>query len=275
MTRPSEVKPGRRTVLKSAVWTAPVIVVAAPAPALAASQCQRFDLTWAGTNQNSTFTRTSATSAQTVVTATGSTTTNTIKFTTSFAGQMVPGGYGSGVDDGGASNLVVSGLTYGGSYAGALQIQQHYDPALAGSWTGLGTRANRQQVVVSFTNSSGAPITVCNLRLTITDIDQSVAGGTATTNRYRDRVDVSPSPNTTVVGADITGTGTAADPYKNETTSLNNQTATAGNITLGWNGPVSSVTLTYWNGSTNPNSTGTMGTQAIYLADITYDNCAC
>ena len=111
----------RRTVLRGAAWTAPAVVVAGSAPALAASPCEPTPVTvdW----ESARYTRQSATSGYYTIPLSDDTTI-TMQISSSFTGGMEPGGVAG---DGGTANdnLRLSSFIIGGTGERGLVLHQN------------------------------------------------------------------------------------------------------------------------------------------------------
>lgn len=65
-------------------------------------------------------------------------------------------------------------------------------------------------------------------------------------NRWWDRLDLSGS-FTFGLGANVAGAGTAGDPFRNRSSGNNLATTSpAGNVTVSYPGPITSITLAHW-----------------------------
>lgn len=85
---------------------------------------------------------------------------------------------------------------------------------------------------------------VTNVSLSIADIDWDGTG-------YQDRITVNTDGYTSTLGTQITGTGTAASPFRAAQSVSGGvpNTSTAGTITLSWAGPLKQISFTYDQGA--------------------------
>ena len=246
----------RRSVVRGAAWTVPVVAVAATAPAYAASPCDLRTgavLDWDGASTTYSYApdRRTATASFDPDGA-GPVPPMTMTVSTSYAGGMKPGNETS-LDQAMFVRSSVGGLGVSG-----LTLEQ------ATTSTGPRYRADRGSYTFTFSRP------VSNLTFTVTDID-SLNG---------DFWDVlEPSPGYTVVstGAQVSSdfggpNGSQRFYSSNNNNPQNDTNSDLGNVQLRYAGPISSFTLTYWNAQTS----FTVDTsQAIWVSDMTFDYKPC
>lgn len=274
----------RRTVVRGAAWSVPVVAVATTAPAYAASPCETlysYRLDW-GTSAYSHPTTTANNSVATITSTNGGPDIFAV-FATTFLGS----GAGDGnLPSGEARNLSVPGNTAGGDAT--------RDPAITNlGGTGAGERglrlqetsvagkANRQEVKVEFRSGSatGPLISVRGLSFYIVDIDA------ITTSPYSDRVVLTPTvpatatnqvKDTNVIGngTDVAESSTTVGPWRNSQANSNVPENQAGarvqvNYPDSAAAQFSSFTLSYWT------NTGTGQYHRIFLTDFILKSTAC
>ncbi len=231
----------RRSVLAAgAAWTGPVILVAAAAPAQAASP------PLCSTVAQASMTFATVTAGQTAK-GTGSGTSNTtVSITTAYVGatdKRHP-----------TNNMNATG------FAGGLGIFQY-----------LGTRAsntatsNYQDITFTFSQ----PVSL--LSFVIGDIDTSVDG---VTNPFRDRIAVvaSDATFTSSNGSSVQGAGTQANPWMLSGSGWSNgaETDAAYATTVNFTGPVTTFTLRFW----ELESSSTTAMHAVFIRSMNFKpNC--
>lgn len=249
----------RRSVVRGAAWSIPVVAVAATAPAYAASPCDPRPgtvLLW--TASDVSHNRESPARAVTTYDpdGTGPVPAMTLTTTVVYSGNMKTGTeFGNATND----SLLIQGNVGGLNQAGLVMYQ---------STTSTGAGSFNDRGAYTFTFSR--PVT--NLTFTITDVDSNGS-------QYRDAVMLTSGftelskPNTVI------GAGTQANPYRpaGDQTPTNDATGSAGNVRVRYTGTISSFTITYWNQSANLGSpTGnTNNQQAIFLSGLTFDYDPC
>ena len=242
----------RRRIAQGVAWAAPAVLLSAPARAIAAS-CQPQTLTtdWS----SSAYTRTSQTQA-TYQTTLADGHTETISFASTFSGNLQPGDPVAGL----TTNLSARQGTYGGTTQSVIQIQQTNATLTGNKWSYAsgGSRTDRQEIVITF------DVPVTDLQFTITDID---SGGLGT---FWDKVEITGAAYTYSIAssAQVVGNGSQASPFSPPTSSqpVADSGGTA-NVTITMAGPVTSFTLTYWNGVAL--SPGQISRHGIYLTNFT------
>jgi hypothetical protein len=252
----------RRTLMRGAAWSVPVVAVAAQAPAFAASPCdpQAYRVDW-GTSGYTPPPLTGAVRGSTAVaTPTGATGGGplSVSFSSTVVGSVVRS----------ADNMTVTGDTNIGNLGAAERglTLSHDAPAVSG-------RANRQEVSISFARA------VTGLSFTITDIDSS-------SGAWWDRVELSGTRTGTpvsrggILGNFVLGDGTvglellaAFGPWRYFDTGTNvpNTGDNRGNIAVVYPGTIAANTpilLTYWSSTAG-------GNQRIFLSDFNFTARGC
>jgi hypothetical protein len=259
--------PRRRTVIRTAAWTVPVVAASATAPAYAAS-CGSDTYAWVldwGNNNGSAF-RTSYPSPSTIngvrtgtaeITGPAGTSPMRVELKSTVVGTDRRTNNNLRVDAASYPNVAASGGT------GLLLQHQNIVSGRANS---------RQEVVISFNR------TVTGLTFTIADIDADSGG-------FWDRVELDGARtfqavsrgggNTYVIGNGVqrpnnSETDSARGAWRMYSDSLTaaDNGDNRGNVTVTYAGPVDSITLRYWNSTGNAN-------QAIFLGDFTFTATGC
>lgn len=237
----------RRPLALGAAWGAPAVMVAASAPAFAASVCAPVTTTllWTGAG-------------------------------------FVPISTTSATSTSGALTATITVQTFGLVTVSAANLSAHAPPNGSLTWTGLtltqgstaasgstGNYNSRQVITFSFNR------VVTDLSFTITDVDSQ---GGSTANHWKDTVAVSPTVTTSIPGGGTTvGAGTVASPWTLPGQNSNYaNTASTGNVTGTYSNPsgITSFTLEYWNTSNNMIGTLAGTNQVIYLSPLTITYCA-
>ena len=225
---------GRRSVVRSAAWSLPVIAVSAQAPAFAASCNQPYvgDL-----NLATMYTRNSRTSGTAVV--------------------PLASGAGS-VTIGFASNTTAAYAEQAGNFTidpsvgktGEAGIQLSYDNTNVN-----GSSGQHYRLTLTFSRA------VTKLTFLVTDID--VDGG------HDEQVAViSPATFTRSFppNSDCVGAGTVANPIRNPVAGfIDNVDGNQGNVRINVPGPTTTVTLQFWNANTR--ATGSNN----WLTDLSFE----
>lgn len=257
------VMPSRRSVVRTAAWTVPVVAASTAVPAYAAScgsTTHAYTLDW------NTVGYTTATSGGTrtgTATVTGPSGADPVVVT--FTSTVV------GTDTRTNGNLTVQAGTYPnvGNSGGTGLLLQHQG-IVAG-------RANSRQVVgIHFSRA------VTGLAFSITDIDANNASGNDTSTDFWDRVELTGSRTFTATSRGggnvyVIGNGTNTSEalastgpwrmYDNAVIAGDNGD-NSGNIAVTYTAAVQDITLTYWN------ARGT-GNQAIFLTDLRFSALGC
>lgn len=250
----------RRTVIKGAAWSLPVIAAAAAAPLAAASTtCVQPDIqinwglaTYSGATSNTqSFTRT------VTFTPTGGATpaqnaplTATIQH--SWHGQM------RGATAFGQTGTVSSQNVGGIGQKGYVLDQQV-------GVTGQTVPTANDYQLITFTFSE--PLT--NLRFSVTDIDRIWA--TSGTRDFIDGVSLtSPSPFTfsAPAGSSVTGSGTAGSPWQNQNNVNYPEDGPGGQIDIVFPGPVTTFTLRYENLGRNASINAASNDQVVFITGM-------
>lgn len=249
-------RPTRRTLTRAAAWSVPAIAVAAAAPAFAASPCDvRVGevLDWDGSRV--AFTRTSTT-ARAVLDpdATGPVPSLTLDVVATYSGNMKAG------DEAGSNpnpNLRVTS-PIGGLGVSGLSLWQ--------ATTSASPRGAADQGTYTFTFSRP----VSNLVFTVTDID-SQGGDFWDVLRLSPGYVVENRPNT--VASDKNG-GSERFYASTSSAPADNASGSGGNLRVRYPGPVSTFTISYYNGAASFQA-GVDNDQAIYVSDMTFDYKPC
>ena len=207
------VSPSRRSVVRGAAWSVPVVAVAATAPAFAASPC---------TNRTA------------LLPVSWSSSYSTTQQTGSIAGSPVvnvTAGYTSTLLGGGALNAQNLTPTSVAATRDSISLVNNSPTTLS-----LNAEGNFQTVTFTFARD------VYGLTFSIDDIDR-VAGS------YHDHVFLSGAPETPTVtlGSAVTGAGTSGSPWR--TTASSGDNATSQTVTVTYpNGmvPMTSLTLRFY-----------------------------
>ena len=264
--RPSAVN--RRTVLAGAAWSVPGVLVAAAAPAFAAS-CDPITtrIDWASTNYTYigptsgkyTIPDLDGAGPQQAVTLT--ITQTSIGSNTQTGSQYYNGWYKGDPNAQTKLNDNLKVTTYNVGGTGDRGLAFHQSPK-SDSNKGYST-ANLSSYSFTFSRP------VSNLSFTITDIDSHQYD-------FDDMVSITSASPYTYTKADSTfiqGTGTYSNPFSTAYYQNVPDTGTAGNVTIKF-ASVTSFNLYYWNYESGYSST-IDGDQRIFLSDftVTYNPC--
>lgn len=257
--------PSRRSVVRGAAWSVPVVSMAAAVPAYAASPCQTyypFLLDWGTT----AYSRTNARSSSASVTSSGATSLDVSFLSTSSTtanvpdptrNLTVPANTGTGT----TADPVVNNL---GGRTGERGVMLYHATSTAG-------RDNRQEVTITFARAARG------LTFWITDID------TITTPAYSDRVELI---GRNASGAVVTfkqtldgvlGTGAAGDPWRRTTDANVSENSAGAQVFVDFTPAttpapatdVKTLTLTYWN------NTGGTQFHRVFLGDMRFTALGC
>lgn len=256
------VNPSRRSVVRGAAWSVPVVAVAATAPAFAASPCATtypFRLDWGTTS----YSRASARSATaSVSSSTPGATPLSVTFTSTSSSSLnvpdttrnltVPANTGTGT----TADPVVTSL---GGRAGERGVMLYHASSTPG-------RANRQDVAITFSRP------VRGLTFYITDVD------TITSPAYSDRVELVGYTSSNAVvpftstNDGISGAGSVASPWLRTADSNVSENAGGAQTSVDFSASsaeVKSLVLTYWNAAG--------GTQyhRVFIGDLTFTALGC
>lgn len=243
--------PQRRTVVRSAAWTVPVVAIGVSAPAFAASPCSTthaWRLDWGGSSTSwSVVTASGVQTGSAVIAGPAGTSPLTATFRSVMTGTMQRD----------ADNFVLSNAltqtapvsNVGGLGQGPGLNISHQAPLPSGS-------ANAQEVSISFDRQ------VSNLSFVITDIDAQYGG-------WIDRIELTGSRTGT--GANIQGDGTSGAPWT--ATAYGNADNDSGNrnLSVSFTAPIAAhtpIVLKFWNWA------GTIN-QRIFLSDFTFTALGC
>lgn len=256
------VNPSRRSIVRGAAWSVPVVAVATTAPAFAASPCATtysFRLDWGTTPYN----RASARSATATVSSSPSGATPlTVTFTSTSSSSLnvpdttrnltVPANTGTGT----TADPVVTSL---GGRAGERGVMLYHASSTPG-------RANRQDVAITFSRP------VRGLKFYVTDVD------TITNPAYSDRVELvgytaaSAVVPFTRTNDGITGDGSVASPWLRTADSNVSENAAGAQTLVDFGAStaeVKSLVLTYWN-----NAGGTQY-HRVFIGDLDFTALGC
>lgn len=236
----------RRALLAAGAWATPVVVVATPVPAFAASACDTgyaYRLDWGTSLYTRTVDRTSGTA---IVEATGSP-VGAVPVAVTFLST-------SGGSTRSTNNLNVSTTANLGNLGNAERgLLIDHGESVAG-------RDGGQTVVISFSR----PAT--DLSLWITDIDSNNDKGT--TSDFTDQVELSPAPGGSTRDPNIDGGGVAGNPWRINNDDLHYEEYQDGARVYVTYASATATTLRYWN------SRGS-SQQRIILADFTFTALGC
>jgi hypothetical protein len=238
-------------------WSAPVVAVAATAPAYAASPCQTrytYALDWGTT----TYSRTDARSSSASVTTSGGTPVS-VTFKSVSAGANVPDStrnlkLAANTGSSTTADPVVTSL---GGRSGERGIMIYHSSSTAG-------RGNRQEVTITFGRVVSA------LKFWITDID------TIALPAYSDRVELIGYNSVGAVvpfgstNDGITGDGSQGSPWLRTSDSNVSENAAGAQTFVNFGATdVKSMKLTYWN------ATGGTQYHRIFLGDLSFTAMGC
>lgn len=201
----TSVQPSRRTVVRGAAWTVPVVALAVTAPAYAASPCPERTLTWSALGNGNVFASTTVGPVTVTLTVSGATAAN--------------------------NNRTISTASTGGQ-ASSLRFY---------SEAGNGTS---QTVTFAFTRTStGLPVDVLNLKFSFLDIDSGGNGWNdnvvVNTPGYGSQI-----VNATYVqGAGASGNAFRANGAN--TSANTGGASSNGNVNVSWSTAVNGVSFSY------------------------------
>ncbi|HXH77201.1 hypothetical protein [Nocardioides sp.] len=236
----------------------PVVSIATAAPAFAASPCAALTnqtLDWDGAN--TTYTRNSPASGTAIFDpdGLGPIPTLTLGVAASYVGNMRAGN-----EAGSTANALRVKAAIGGLGISGLGLEQ--------ATTSKSPQGSADRGTYTFTFSQ--PVT--NLRFTLTDIDSA-------SNDFWDVLQ--PQAGYTVtsqgsgVGTDTNGIGGGRRFFRTVANGpVDNTTGSAGNLGLSYAGPVTTFSITYWNGASAFGDTIDTD-QIIYISDMTFDYKPC
>jgi hypothetical protein len=248
------VRPSRRSVVRGAAWSVPVVSMAATAPAFAAS-CGSTDYSYAldwNTASIGTTTSGNAVTAYVLTAGPAGSAPIGVSFKSTTTGTVTRD----------TDNLAVSSENNVGNLGGKALNISHASPITAGY-------NNRQTVAISFDRA------VTGLSFYLSDIDSQLtqSGGwwNPTTSGWWDRVSLSGS-YTPTRDTNVRGGGTTNDPwyYNDSDTNVGNNAAGA-RVRVVYSGTIAAntpITLEYW-------STQAGGNQRIFLTDMSWTARGC
>jgi hypothetical protein len=227
------VRPSRRSVVRGAAWSVPVISVAATAPAFAAS-CQS-----------------TVVSTMNLTTRMGSN-GNTLTLTNVFAGGMTAGTWNLRTDD---TTQMPSGW---------LEFENR--PRASG---GNANPSIYQDITLQFS----APVSELTFDLADLDTSGSTDRRNNTTYNYWDAIAIhgtNVAYSATGVGSSLTGLGTLANPWRQKNFADNppaNNDAASNRLTVTFGGTVQTFKFRYWSIQGRSDYTGT---QAVWMGNMKY-----
>ncbi|MEP6814837.1 MAG: hypothetical protein ABI873_04730 [Marmoricola sp.] len=245
-------KVGRRTVVRSVVWSAPVIAIAAPAPAPAfAASCTQLyagTLNWASP---ASYTRNSTTSGTGSITASNGQVIG-VTLASTFANYSP-----NATSTDNTPNLGVT-TPVGGTGASGLTICQNANGTGTSSLTN--NPAFNQSLQVRFNR------TVRNVSFTLTDVD-SGAG------QYLDAIVITGAAfsSSFPAGSTVIGTGTTtSNPFRQSSpnTPYDNGVSPGGNVLITLPGPLTAFTIVYWNAIPPANVTVDPTRQTVFVSNM-------
>lgn len=268
----SRMQPTRRTLVRSAAWSVPVVAAATAAPAFAASCArQNFTMNWQPTNFSRAGYRSGTGTAPGTVA--GSVAVSVSLASNSFSGDVLTNTGGNNLPDQ-TRNLTIPAntgnsttadpvVTSLGGRAGERGVMFNHASSAVG-------RGNRQEVTITFSRPVRA------LNFFITDIDSLASPA------YSDRVELvgrnsagavvtfSPTPD------GVTGTGLQGDPWQRAASGNVSENSAGAQVRVDFTKSTPSVAtdvktlvLTYWN-----NSGGTQY-HRIFLGNMGFSAAGC
>lgn len=223
----------RRTVVRSAAWTVPVIAASAQVPAFAASCNQLYDGVLDLAASPPQYVQSTLRRGDATVPLSGAGGTIDIAFRSVFT-NYTPNNNNLSVIAGPTGGINLPGLNFGYSFT---------------DLTVSGDPANNETINITFTRS------VYNLVFTITDIDN---GGPDS----KDAVAIEGAAftyeaNGLLPGSLVDGSGTVGDPFRTAgTANYDNRNDNMGNVRITMLGPVTTFSIRYWNRQVNPAASG-------------------
>lgn len=250
----TQLRPTRRTLVRGAAWSVPVISIAAAAPAFAASPCVT-DFTYAldwGNTAKTTYSPPTGSGATKVGTASALAPTGSgaaavgVTFTSTYSAS------GQGAQDRRAGdNLTVPAVS---GIGGLVPAQQGL--LISHDSTSSTRNGFRQEVVIHFTRA------VSGLAFTITDVDSQ-------NNGWWDQIELTGTRTGAYNNGILVGAGTAGNPWRTISDSNSIPTTSGnGNVAINYTVPVTDITLTFW-------STENGGNQLIRLSDFAFSAKGC
>jgi hypothetical protein len=238
----------RRTLVRGAAWSVPVVAAATTAPAFAASPCgssYTWKLDWGTTSY--------AKNGANLGTATVNNVTGTYPITVSFT-SSVTGTFLNNIVRHSTNLNIEAGMKDIGALGINEQGLELWHQSSANSDSAY------QTVQVHFDRS------VSGLAFTITDIDFSLGN-------FSDRVAVSGNRIGTPASTYVIGSGTYGDPWRPRDSSPSpiNMPDTGdnrGNVAVKFQAPVTDFEIRYWN-------RGGSGQQAVWIGDLTWSALGC
>jgi hypothetical protein len=224
----------RRTVVRGAAWTVPVIAVATTAPAFAASPCDAISgvVDWSQVGRLNRVSSTSATYTIPDPDGTGRGEALVLTITNTFLGSNTQLGYETS-SDGGDNLKTISGV--GGSAATSLTLHQapKRESDMVNTWT---TDSNKSITRFSFSR----PVT--GLTFTLRDIDSADGD-------FFDGIALTGATFTSSItnSTYVTGTGATNSPFRAKGPDLSaDNNSSRGNVEISMSS-VTTFDLHYWN----------------------------
>jgi hypothetical protein len=254
----------RRTLVRGAAWSVPVVAVAATAPAFAASPCDAITLPSFALSGGTTGTASNGTRTWTKSLTTG-TSTLTLSATSSYTGSMAmasnqsPYAHFGTAADAGNTNTVGLQMFQERGTANVTTPSDH-----AGTYTYTFTR----------------PVT--NLTFTLSDIDryqyQEGRWNPVDYYQYDDRVAVTSSQGAFTVqsrGSNVvtSSLGTVANPFRPIESGNIDLDEGMGNAVVRFAGPMTTFAITYWNAFANANADSRIQVTLLSNMSFTYAPC--
>jgi hypothetical protein len=239
----TELAPSRRTLVRGAAWSVPVVAVAATAPAYAASPCGT-TYTWKLDWGTTAYTKNSTTN---VGTATVGNVSGTAPITVTFTSTVT-----SGITRHPTNLNLENGISDVGDLGAGEQGLELWHSSTTNS------DSSYQTVRIGFSRQ------VTDLAFTITDIDYDYG-------KFSDRVALSGDRTGTPTTQYVVGSGTYSDPWRPRWTdpvTTNDTGDNRGNVSVRYNSPVDAIEIRYWN-------RGGSGQQAVWIADMTWKAIGC
>ena len=229
----------RRTVVRTAAWTVPVIAASAQAPAFAAS-CNSYSgvLNPADPTQ---YTRASKFNATGTIPLQSPGGTVTVDFTATRTQYVLD-----------PLNLTTKAAPTSNQNVASIELRNQFETV------DTNTAANNQTLTLTFSRTVNLSFTLCDLDNSANHRDAVAIEGAAFTYSM-----VMPNGNTT----QVQGVGTVANPFRVVgTVNYDNDIQQQGNVAVSM-AAVTSFSIRYWNTINAP--AGPTGTQSIFLRGLT------
>lgn len=255
----------RRTLVRGAAWSVPVVSIAAAAPAFAASPCDAITISsfpmsggtvgtaGNGANQTRIWSRSLTTGTSTLQ----------LSATSSYSGNMA-----RAADQSPYAHFSTT-ANAGGTGTDGLQMFQER------STQSVNTPSNHAG---TYAYTFDRPVT--NLTFTLSDIDYYAYRQNRTDYyQYDDRVTVtSPQGSFTIDSRGSTvsqnSLGTAASPFRPNVNGNIDLDEGSGNVVVKFAGPITNFSITYWNGLADANTASRIQVTLLSQMSFTYLPCA-